>query len=529
MAIYSCNLRSIGRTTHATGTAGAHLRYIGRAGAEAYVMAQHMPEDPQAARTWMDGHERTARKNARLCDKIRLALPRELDVAQRAQLVQDFAAGLTRNRVPWYAAIHQTGKDAHNPHAHIVVVDRDIETGKRILGLSDSSRDREKKGLPGPSAVEWVRERWEHHANQALERAGHEARIDRRTLEAQGIEREPQIHVGPRAQHIDTKVKRPDSKPVPDPTPRMPERVIDYPLIDAGRTRRERNAEIIDLNLERAARSGDFETRVWGQFEREQRSLDRPVDAQLMAGARRRTLEERRIRRGFADQERDIRARRNAEDRLVRGWIRQRHAPETAGLRKTHAEERDALSRQQDGLLGRVFAAVDITGRTRSRRAEARAVLSARHKAERRALAQAIRENRTTQLEAVEARYAPEFAELRQGRKQRLAALSDRHGAEKAREDGLLQARATEREQARAAVQTQIDTWKRMQKAQERKTERAAESPARSKAGRDWDAAGGALTPEERAEAARKRMEDAERRRRKRGRGPPRDCGYERE
>jgi hypothetical protein len=30
MAIYSLNLKSIGRTTHAAGTAGAHLLYIAR-------------------------------------------------------------------------------------------------------------------------------------------------------------------------------------------------------------------------------------------------------------------------------------------------------------------------------------------------------------------------------------------------------------------------------------------------------------------------------------------------------------------
>jgi hypothetical protein len=104
--------------------------------------------------------------------------------------------------------------------------------------------------------------------------------------------------------------------------------VIDYPYIDAGRTRRERNAEIVDLNLERAARSPQFETRVWAQFEREQRAKDCPVEDRLRAAARRRTLEERRIRRAAASQARGIRARRDAEARLARDWIRQRYQPE---------------------------------------------------------------------------------------------------------------------------------------------------------------------------------------------------------
>ena len=508
MAIYSCNLRSIGRTTHAEGTAGAHLRYIGREQAASEVMAAHMPDDPQGARTWMDNHERQARKNARLCDKLRLALPRELDERQRSELVRDFMAGLTGGRaVPWYAAIHQTGKDAHNPHAHIVVVDRDIETGKRVLMLSDSIRDREKKGMPGPSAVEWVRECWERSANDALARAGHAARIDRRSLEAQGIDRDPQIHIGPRAQHIDTTVRRPDSKIVPDPTPRRPDRVIDYPMIDAGRTRRERCTEIIDLNLERAARSPDFETRVWAQFERDQRAKDRPVETQLMAAERRRTLEERRIRRRFAEEAAELRARRDAESRFTRDWLRQRHAPETENLKVQHSAERAEIARRHKGLFGRFLAAVDLTGTTRQRREDERRALQERHEQERRALAEQIRSARAAQAEAVRARFAAEREGILASRAGKLRVLKDRQDTERQKDDGLLQTRATEREQAQRAVQQQIETWKAAQRTKDGEREqavqgsrqRAAEPPARSKAGQDWQDKDAAVPAPEKA------------------------------
>ncbi|MFG6554965.1 MobA/MobL family protein [Sulfitobacter sp. 1A16808] len=551
-ALYSCNLSSIGRTTHAEGTAGAHLRYIGRERAVSEIMTEHMPDDPQQARTWMDQHERTARKNARLCDKIRLALPRQLDEQQRAQLVRDYAQALTGGRVPWFAAIHQTGKDAHNPHVHLVVVDRDIDTGKRLLCLSDSKRDWQKKGHSEPSPVEWVRERWEHCANRALERADRPERMDRRTLEAQGIDRMPQIHIGPRANHIDTTVKRPESKAVPAPTPRNPDRVIDYPLIDAGRTRRERNAEIIDLNLERAVRSPHFETRVWAQFERDQRAKDRPVETQLMAAARRRTLEERRIRRAVAAQVQDVRVRRDAEARLSRDWIKQRFLPETLTLRQRHAEERSDLNNQQRKLFGRFFAAVDFTGRTRAKREATRMALSARHKTERQALAAQIKDQRSAQLEAVKARYQPELEELTRTRQQRLTSLSERHEAEMQAEDTLLQARIIEREQDRRAVEQQITAWKRSQ--QERDTlhektgsdlapewdrqidggrardhsgmdartrkrleqaqkDREDRLAARSKAGRDWEEKDAAspedMTPEQRADHIRAKIERA--------------------
>jgi len=542
MAIYSCNIRSIGRTTHAEGTAGAHLRYIGRERAASEVMATHMPDDPQEARTWMDSHERTARKNARLCDKLRIALPRELDEVQRAQLVQDYVGELTQNRVPWYAAIHQTGKDSSNPHAHIVLVDRDIETGKRVLNLSDSTRDRQKKELPGPSAVEWVRERWEYHANAALERAGHDARIDRRTLEAQGIDREPQIHVGPRAQHIDTHVKRLDSKVVPSPSPRNPDRVIDYPMIDAGRTRRERNAEIIDLNLERAARSEHFETRVLAQFERDQRALDRPVENKVTANERRRTLAERRMRRRYADDETRIRGERDAEARFAKEWLKQRYVPDSQTIKARHTKQRAEIERRQSGLFGRFLAAVDFTGRTKAKREEERQALSQDQQRERTALAQEIRAVREAHLQAVKDRYRHQLVDVDRVRKRSVSILKQQQEAERVKDDALLQQRAVEREQANRAVMQQIQDWKRAQAEQKRQRSHGAAAKTvqqqvqpeqvqtpRTKAGQDWQPAVSRSKPapdpiEQRKADFRERLQrQRERQEQQRGRGYERD------
>jgi hypothetical protein len=43
--------------------------------------------------------------------------------------------------------------------------------------------------------VAW-REQWANLVNRHLERHGHEARVDHRSLEAQGIDREPTVHLG---------------------------------------------------------------------------------------------------------------------------------------------------------------------------------------------------------------------------------------------------------------------------------------------------------------------------------------------
>jgi len=311
-----------------------------------------------------------------------------------------------------------------------------------------------------PKAVEWVRLKWEEHANRALERAGHDARIDRRTLEAQGIDREPTIHIGPRAQHIEEFVQRPESQVRTTATGRE----IDYPLIDAGRTRKERHAEIVDLNLERALRSRDFATRVWAQFERDQRAIERPIEATRIAAARRRTLEERRVKAQAKKRTDDIRRRREAERRMVTQWLRQRHAPDSAALKQRQSEERERQGTAHRALLGRTLAFLDFTGRTRKRREEERQALIARHREERATLAQRLREARAAQENAVQARYTPELRDALQRRKQRLQALADRHKAQMIEEDRHLQQLVAQREQAARELQAQIETYKRAQK-----------------------------------------------------------------
>ena len=73
------------------------------------------------------------------------------------------------------------------PHAHVMLTMRTV--GPEGFGLKETAWD--SKEL----LIEW-RERWSNIANERLEALGHEARIDHRSLEAQGIDREPTIKIG---------------------------------------------------------------------------------------------------------------------------------------------------------------------------------------------------------------------------------------------------------------------------------------------------------------------------------------------
>jgi hypothetical protein len=184
MAIYSLNHRTIGRTTHAPRTAGYHIRYITRPQAATAILGARMPLEPDKARAWMDAEESRDRINARVADKLMVALPIELTPQQRVELVTGFAEAVSQGRTPWIAAIHDGPADSDNPHAHIMFRDRDIQTGRRVMQLSE-------KG-----STSRLRVAWQEHANRALEAAGVAARIDHRSLEQQGIDREAGLHVG---------------------------------------------------------------------------------------------------------------------------------------------------------------------------------------------------------------------------------------------------------------------------------------------------------------------------------------------
>lgn len=235
LAIYSLNHTPIGKTTQQRPyTTGAHVTYITRQSALGRLDGERLPVTPDGARAFFNAEEDGARKNGRIADKIMLALPRELTAAQRAELVRGYAEEITGGKAPWLAAHHDKGKDAQNPHCHLVFRDRDPSTGKRVFETTERG------------STQRLRDLWQEHANSALERAGHAERIDARTLKAQGIKREAQIHEGPRNRAAGVNGRKPVSRARNfrnGPGAKLPNRRVDYPSIDRGRTRQDYNRQ----------------------------------------------------------------------------------------------------------------------------------------------------------------------------------------------------------------------------------------------------------------------------------------------
>jgi MobA/MobL family len=176
------------------------------------------------------------RKDAQLARDFVISLPHELNHDQRVALTREFvreqfcARGFVAD-IAWHAPSKTEGL---NWHAHVMVTMRKVEG----TGFAARKERPAGDGLKHPALI-WkeelirLREAWADTANRHLEAAGLDIRIDHRSLEARGIDREPEPKQGPLA----TKIEREGRES------------------HAGAERREvqaRNAERARLKLEHA-------------------------------------------------------------------------------------------------------------------------------------------------------------------------------------------------------------------------------------------------------------------------------------
>jgi ATP-dependent exoDNAse (exonuclease V) alpha subunit len=148
------------------------------------------------AELWNQAEAAEDRKDSTIAREYEIGLPHELTLEQNRWLVQDFVkANFTRQGYAADVNIHAPDSkgDPRNIHVHILVTDRRLEAD----GFAADKKERQGTYKERAEAFEALRESWEHHANRHLERHGHAARIDRRTLAAQGIDRTATSHLGP--------------------------------------------------------------------------------------------------------------------------------------------------------------------------------------------------------------------------------------------------------------------------------------------------------------------------------------------
>lgn len=224
MAIYYLNIKQISRRDGSRATSAAayrsgtaiHDEHSGRTYNHAarqdvehkeIVLPRSQGQDPahwarDRSALWNGAEAAEARSAARVAREYTVALPHELNAAQRLALARQFSVYVAeRYQVAVDLSIHQPRPlgDPRNYHAHLLATTREVTpTGlgaKSSAELTNSVRA--ERGLPQPwQDFREVRQQWEQLANQHLHAMGSAARIDARSLAAQGIERHPGRHLG---------------------------------------------------------------------------------------------------------------------------------------------------------------------------------------------------------------------------------------------------------------------------------------------------------------------------------------------
>ena len=284
MAIYHLSVKPVSRAGGRSATAAAAYRsaelvydettgqtfdYTRKRGvehAEIVLPTECARQDINWARDrealWNEAERAENRSNSRVAREYEVALPHELTKAQRLQLVREFATEIAdRHGVAVDFAIHAPHRegDERNHHAHLLVTTRVIEPGglgeKATIEWSDTNR-RKAELEPARKEIEAIREQWASLTNERLQALELDIRVDHRSLEAQGIEREPTVHLGPAVsgmerRGIETEVgKR-----------------LELEALEAGQRRLEKAAELGRLERETAGLersildlSGDLES-----------------------------------------------------------------------------------------------------------------------------------------------------------------------------------------------------------------------------------------------------------------------------
>lgn len=189
-------------TEERTGEVKNYTRAQGLVFSGIYTPAQAPKWAHDRAQLWNAAAAAEKRKDATLAREYQIALPHELTDEQRRYLVQDFVKeSFTRRGYAADVCIHAPDRDGdqRNFHAHILVSDRRLEAN----GFAPDKKERKLKSPERKAELEALREKWEHLANHHLERHGHDARIDRRSLKDQGSDREPTQHLGPYATQLE--------------------------------------------------------------------------------------------------------------------------------------------------------------------------------------------------------------------------------------------------------------------------------------------------------------------------------------
>jgi len=188
------------------------------------ILPENAPAEFQDRSTLWNAVEKSEKRcDAQTARDIDVALPIEFDRNEQIEIMREYIQdNFVRHGMIADFAIHDKGDG--NPHAHILLTTRNVDKN----GFGKKNRDWNAKEY----LQKW-RENWSEICNERLHAKGLDERIDHRTLKAQGIDREPTIHIGVTAEHmerrgIDTERAKENRAIIERNKAQMPENMAKY-------------------------------------------------------------------------------------------------------------------------------------------------------------------------------------------------------------------------------------------------------------------------------------------------------------
>ena len=156
---------------------------------ETFILAPNSAPDWvfEREKLWNEVEKVERRKDSQVAREINVALPTELTTPQQLKLVRKFVTDQFVNQ-GMIADVAFHDLSSQNPHAHIMLTMRNID--------EHGFNPKKNKNWNKRELLEKQRQAWALHTNSALSLAGVSEKIDHRSLEEQGVNRLPQIHLG---------------------------------------------------------------------------------------------------------------------------------------------------------------------------------------------------------------------------------------------------------------------------------------------------------------------------------------------
>lgn len=205
---------------------------------------------PANAPAWMHERQRLwnaaemgeKRKDSQVGRELLYAVPSDVSREEQQRIAREIAACVVSRHgaaVDWSLHAPHPEGDERNYHIHMLISTRRVGPD----GFTEKMPELDDRRL-SPKTVDSIRAEVAASINRSLERCGRDYRVDHRSFERRGIDREPQRHKGPAATEMERRAA--ESRIVKD----------NRAIAERNRQQEQRRAaaKVIDLNLEREKR-----------------------------------------------------------------------------------------------------------------------------------------------------------------------------------------------------------------------------------------------------------------------------------